>query len=79
MGLLSRLLTLPIRGPGDGVLWVASKLAEHVDAERNSPAALRAALADAEKQLLAGEIDEDTYETIEDDILDRLSTAREPL
>ena len=78
MGLLSRLLTLPVRGPGDGVLWLATRLAEHVEAERNSPAVLRAALADAEAQLLAGEIDEETYDAIEDDLLARLSHASTP-
>ncbi|MEO1238055.1 MAG: gas vesicle protein GvpG [Pseudomonadota bacterium] len=77
MGILTRLLTLPVRGPADGVLWVAGKLAEHVDAERNSPAALRAALAEAERQLLAGEIDEAAYDAIEDDLLERLSHAGE--
>ncbi|MEO0634190.1 MAG: gas vesicle protein GvpG [Pseudomonadota bacterium] len=73
MGLLSRILMLPVRGPTDGVMWVAGKLAEHAEAERNSPVALRAALADAERQLLAGEIDEAVYDDIEDDILERLS------
>lgn len=78
MGLVTRLLSLPIRGPADGVYWMAGKLAEHVEAERNSPAALRAALAEAEAQLLSGALDEDAYDAIEDDLLARLQTASDP-
>ena len=73
MGLLTRLLTLPLRGPSDGVLWIAGQIASHAEASRNSPAALRAALSEAESRLLSGEIDEDTYDAIEEELLLRLS------
>ena len=36
MGLLSSLLLRPVKGPGDSVFWVARKLAEQVEKERNS-------------------------------------------
>lgn len=75
MGLLSSLLLLPVKGPGDGVIWVANKLAEQVERERNSPAALRAALTEAERQLLSGELSEEAYDEIEDDLLARLKLA----
>jgi hypothetical protein len=75
MGLLRTLVLLPVIGPADGALWVASKLAEQVEQERNSPATLRAALAEAERQLLAGELSEDDYSDIEDDLLIRLKEA----
>ena len=75
MGLLRTLLLLPVKGPLDGTLWVAGKLAEQVEAERNSPAALRAALAEAERQLLDGTLSEEAYDEIEDDLLERLQEA----
>ncbi|MEM9342704.1 MAG: gas vesicle protein GvpG [Pseudomonadota bacterium] len=75
MGLLSTLLLAPVTAPPKGVLWVARRLADQAEAERNSPTALRAALATAEAQMLAGEISEDDYDAIEDDLLDRLAKA----
>lgn len=75
MGLLRRLALLPITGPLDASLWVAAKLTEQIDAERNNPAELQTALARAEQQLLAGELTEDQYDQIEDDLLLRLRTA----
>ena len=75
MGLLSSLLLAPITAPPKGVMWVARRLAEQAEAERNNPSAIRAALADAEQQLLAGEMSEAEYDEIEDDLLDRLAKA----
>lgn len=75
MGILSKILTLPVRGPADGVLWIAGQIAKQAEAERNSPVALRAALSAAEQALLEGQITEDEYEVIEDDLLARLSAA----
>lgn len=75
MGVLRTLLSLPVKGPMDATLWVASKLAEQVESERNSPATLRAALAQAEQQLLAGELSEVEYDVIEDDLLLRLKNV----
>ena len=76
MGLVLKLLTLPVTSPALGAFWVAKKLAETAEAQRNNPAALRAALGEAERRLLAGEIDEDTYDAIETDLLQRLREAR---
>lgn len=73
MGILSTLILLPVKAPVDGAFWVARKLAEHVEEERNSPAALRAALAEAERQLVSGELSEDAYEEIEDELISRLA------
>ncbi len=75
MGLVSGLLLLPAKAPAAGALWVARRVAEAVDQQRNDPAALRAALADAERRLLAGDITEETYDAIETDILLRLKEA----
>ena len=75
MGLLSALVLLPVAGPMKGSLWIARQVAEAVERERNDPAALRAALDEAERRLEAGEIDEDTYDAIEDDLLARMRAA----
>ncbi|MEM1273965.1 MAG: gas vesicle protein GvpG [Pseudomonadota bacterium] len=76
MGLLSSILTAPISAPGKATLWLARRLAQAAEDEANNPAALRAALADAESQLLAGEISEDTYDAIEHDLLTRLQVIQ---
>lgn len=72
MGLLSTLLFLPLKGPVDGSLWVARKITEAAEAQMNDPSALRQALADAERQLEAGDISEEEYEELEEVILQRL-------
>lgn len=75
MGLLSRLILLPVSAPVTGSLWVARQIADCVEAERNSPAALREALREAEAQLVAGSLGEEEYEAIETDLLERMRRA----
>ncbi len=75
MGLLSRLLLLPVSAPLSGSLWIAQQITESVERERNSPAALRAALREAELRLIAGELSEEDYEVIETDLLVRMREA----
>jgi hypothetical protein len=75
MGLLSSLLLLPVAAPLQGSLWVARQIAEGVDNERNSPAALRQALREAEARLIAGELSEEEYDLQETDLLERLRAA----
>ncbi|MBF9029978.1 gas vesicle protein [Rhodobacterales bacterium HKCCE3408] len=72
MGILSSLLLAPVKLPATGTIWLARKLAQTAEAERNNPAALRATLAEAERLLLAEEMTEDEYDAIETDILTRL-------
>lgn len=76
MGLLSALLlapvTLPVKLPVAGTVWLGRKLAETAEAERDDPASLRAALTAAEQRLLSGEITETEYDGIETEILTRL-------
>ncbi|WP_342070899.1 gas vesicle protein GvpG [Yoonia algicola] len=72
MGLLRTLLTLPIKGPVDGTLWVARKIEEAADKELNDPAALRKSLAALETQLLAGAITEEEYDEAETHLLLRI-------
>ncbi|MFA8442736.1 gas vesicle protein GvpG [Yoonia sp.] len=72
MGLLRSLLSLPVKGPIDGTLWVARQIQDAADKELNDPAALRKALAALETQLLAGAISEEEYDQAETRLLLRI-------
>lgn len=75
MGLVSKLLTLPVSAPLKGSLWIGQKIHEAADQELHDPAALRSALSHLEKQLLAGEISEEEYDEAELVLLARLQAA----
>ncbi len=72
MGILSTLLLLPLKGPADSALWVAKQVADAVDQERNSPTAIKAALTEAERKLISGEMSEEEYDILETELLRRL-------
>lgn len=71
MGLIGGLLTLPL-APVRGLAWVFEQVVDEAEAQLHDPARIRAELADAEAALERGEIDEDTYEEVERELLDRL-------
>ena len=71
MGLIGGLLTLPL-APVRGLNWVFEQAVAEADAQLHDPARIRAELADAEAALERGEIDEETYEEVERELLDRL-------
>jgi hypothetical protein len=75
MGLLTSLLTLPVAGPIKGALWVMGQVHEAAEAEFYDPGAIKRALVTLERQLDAGEIDEETFEEAEALLLDRLDAA----
>lgn len=75
MGILSKILLGPVTAPFHGTVWVAGKVAEAAQAQRNDKGTLRAALAEAERQLLDGTLSEEEYDAIEDDLLHRLRDA----
>lgn len=72
MGLLSKVLFAPLTAPSAATLWLARKLTEAAEAERNDPATLRRALSEAEAALLDGTLSEEDYDAIETDILLRI-------
>lgn len=76
MGLLRSLILLPVKGPLDGAVWVAQKVNESAQQERNNPASLRKALIALEKKLISGEISEDTYDALETDLLLRIKGSK---
>jgi Gas vesicle protein G len=71
MGLIGGLLTLPL-APGRGLVWVLDQVVEEAEAQLHDPARIRAELADAEAALERGELDEETYEELERELLGRL-------
>ena len=77
MGLLGRLLTLPVLGPIDGVLWIARTIEQQADAERWDETKIVGALTELELKLDLGEIDVNEYDARERTLLQRLKEIRE--
>lgn len=77
MGLLAKLLTLPVLGPIAGVRWIAQAVAEQAERELYDEDAVRGRLQELELRYQLGEIDERDYLTAEDELLARLNTIRE--
>jgi hypothetical protein len=71
MGILTGLVLLPL-APVRGTIWIAEQLAEYAARELDDEAAVRRLLLEAEAALERGELTEDEYERIEDELLDRL-------
>jgi len=71
VGLIGEVLLLPfapVRGSG----WVIGQVVEEAERLYYDPAAVRAELAQLEERLEAGEIDDDEFDRLEDELLDRL-------
>ncbi|MYQ45878.1 gas vesicle protein [Streptomyces sp. SID4985] len=71
MGLFTQLVTLPL-APVRGVGWVLERVLEAAEDEYYDPAPIHRELAGLERRLVAGEIDEETFDRREDELLDRL-------
>jgi hypothetical protein len=71
MGLIGGLLTLPL-APVRGLAWAVEQVVGEAEAQLYDPRRIRAELADAAAALERGEIDEETYEELEQDCLERL-------
>ncbi|MEV7441844.1 gas vesicle protein GvpG [Streptomyces sp. NPDC091204] len=71
MGLLTYLLTLPA-APVRAVTWVAQRVVDKAEEEYYDPAPVWRRLAELEQQLLRGEIDQETFDRQEDELIDRL-------
>ncbi|MCX5079544.1 gas vesicle protein GvpG [Streptomyces sp. NPDC056121] len=75
MGLITQILTLPL-APVRGVVWVADRVLEAAEDKYYDPAPVHRELAELERRLLDGEIDEATFDEREDELLDRLDEIR---
>ncbi|WP_431683163.1 gas vesicle protein GvpG [Kitasatospora sp. KL5] len=71
MGLITGLVTLPL-APVRGVVWVVERVAEAAEQKFYDPAPVEEALKALEQDLIAGRIDEETFEQHEEELLDRL-------
>jgi hypothetical protein len=76
MGLLTGLVLLPL-APLRGTIWLAERLTEYAQAELDDERAVRRLLLEAEAALESGELTEEEYERVEDELLDRIDRIRE--
>ncbi|MFD7707236.1 gas vesicle protein GvpG [Streptomyces sp. NPDC059785] len=74
MGLIGEVLLLPF-APVRGSLWAVRQVLTEAERQYYDPAVIRAELARLEQALDAGEIDEDEFDSREDELLDRLETS----
>ncbi|MFI1469312.1 gas vesicle protein GvpG [Streptomyces wuyuanensis] len=75
MGLLTQIVTLPL-APVRGVVWVMDRVLEAAEDEYYDPEPVQRELAELEARLLAGEIDEETFDRREDELLEKLEEIR---
>ncbi|MFD8480517.1 gas vesicle protein GvpG [Kitasatospora sp. NPDC059673] len=75
MGLITQILTLPL-APVRGTIWIVERVVETAENEYYDPAPVEKELAALERDLLAGQIDEETFNRREDELLDRLDEIR---
>ncbi|MFE9440234.1 gas vesicle protein GvpG [Streptomyces sp. NPDC006602] len=71
MGLITEVLLLPF-APVRGSAWVIRQVLDEAERLYYDPAAVRAELAQLEERLEAGELDEEEFDRLEDELLDRL-------
>jgi len=71
MGLLTALVTLPL-APVRGTMWVAEILLEEAERHLNDPAVVEQQLLEAEAAYERGEMTEEEFADIEDELLARL-------
>ncbi|MFI9645255.1 gas vesicle protein GvpG [Streptomyces sp. NPDC052040] len=76
MGLISEVLLLPF-APVRGSFWAVRQVLTEAERQYYDPSAVRAELARLEERLDAGEIDEQEFDRLEDQLLDRLQIAME--
>ncbi|MFI9586696.1 gas vesicle protein GvpG [Streptomyces sp. NPDC052236] len=76
MGLLGELLLLPV-APVRGTLWVLQQVVNDAERQYYDPSVIQRELARLVKRLEAGEIGEDEFDRLEDELLDRLQHAQQ--
>ncbi|GAA2221707.1 MULTISPECIES: gas vesicle protein GvpG [Streptomyces] len=74
MGLISEVLLLPF-APARGSAWAIKQVVQEAERIYYDPATVRAELGRLEEQLEAGEITEEEFDRLEDELLDRLEIA----
>jgi hypothetical protein len=77
MGILGSLLTSPVLGPINGLLWLARTIEQQANAERWDEGKVTAGLQELELDLDLGKIDVEEYEAREAVLLQQLKEIRE--
>jgi hypothetical protein len=75
VGLFVGLLTLPL-APLRGVIWIAEKIQEQAEYELYDENRIRAQLVELELAYETGTIDDESYASLEEQLIDRLREAR---
>jgi Gas vesicle protein G len=75
MGFLTGIVLLPL-APLRGTIWLAERLSEVAERELDSESTIRRLLVEAEIAFESGELSEQEYEQVEDELLDRLELVR---
>lgn len=75
MGLLTGLLTLPL-APVRGTIWVAERVLEEAERQLNDPEEIERQIVEAEEAYDRGELSEQEFEQLEEELLKRLLGAR---
>lgn len=75
--MLLKLLALPVTGPIEGMLWLANKIDEQAEQEFYNEPAIRGKLMELELRYDMGEISEEEFMAVEEELLARLKIIRE--
>lgn len=75
--MLLRLLTLPVLGPIDGVIWIAEQIQERVDTELDDQENLQKQLLSLQLSFDLGEISEEDFEIQEEELLIKIQAMEE--
>lgn len=73
--MLFKLLTAPFTSPVHGAVWLASEIRNAAERDINDPARIRKELDRLEQALEAGEITEEEFEEVEEQLILRLQAA----
>jgi hypothetical protein len=76
MGLLGELLLLPV-APVRGTWWVLQQVVNEAERQYYDPSVIQRELARLVERLEAGEVGEDEFDRLEDELLDRLLHAQQ--
>jgi hypothetical protein len=74
MGLITGLLTLPL-APVRGVAWIAELLEEEAARELEAASSPRRALAELEAAHAAGELSDEDFAVLQDELIDAVITT----
>lgn len=77
--MIIRLLTLPITGPLDGIVWLGKKMQEQVDAEVDDKENLTKKLLALQLSFDMGTISEEDFEVQEEELLLAIQAAEEQI